>query len=210
MPSLQLRFAAKADDAVLLANAGEIVRSSSNPNSPAHREMSISRLEFLYEIAFLQIFNQWEVFLEQSFLRYLCGYTSALGQQVVVAGVYERSLATAETAVLAGRDYLLWANTTTVTNRCRAFFVNGVHEQLFTSTRVRLDYFASIRNRIAHSQEDAGRKFDLATMNIAGRRYRASRPGRFLRDFNRTVAPPVRWLRFLAEELKNLATQVVR
>src|SRR5712672_2619521 len=40
--------------------------------------LDLNKLELLYELAYLRFFIQWEVFLEQSFLRYLCGYSSSV------------------------------------------------------------------------------------------------------------------------------------
>src|SRR2546427_472886 len=79
MPQLQALFATETDRALGLAEAGERIRAVSHSGSVGRTELSISRLEAMYEMAFLRIFLLWEDFLEQSFLRYLCGYASSTG-----------------------------------------------------------------------------------------------------------------------------------
>src|SRR5687768_7078462 len=99
MPDLAGAFANAADNAISLAVAGERARVLLTGTSGA-TPLSVQRLELLYELAYLRVFNQWEVFLGESFLRYLCGYTSSLGPAVMSVGSHYSSLADAETAVL--------------------------------------------------------------------------------------------------------------
>ena len=66
-----------------------------------------------------------------------------------------------------------------------------------------------MRHRIVHDQIDAKNKFDIATLQIAGRTYPASRPGRFLRDWDRSATPPRRWIEVLIADLIQLMHQLV-
>jgi hypothetical protein len=110
--------------------------------------------------------------------------------------------------MLGGRPFALWHNPNTVIDRARRFFVGSFHEIAIASSNARLSDFAAIRHRIVHDQADARRHFDTATMNIVGRRYRGGRPGRFLRDWDNSLNPPVRWLETLGSELSQLANQI--
>lgn len=83
------------------------------------------------------------------------------------------------------------------------------HEQVMAAGRVRLQAFASVRNRIAHASEYARQRFDQATMDFAARRYRGSFPGSFLRDWNHGAVPRERWIATIGGELKMLAVQIV-
>ena len=207
MPPLAVRFSREVDRALSLARAGELVRATSPSGSVAVREFSQSRLEALYEMAYLRVFMLWETFLEQSFLRYICGFAASTGPQSLTGGAI-RTLADAENAVLAGQAYVSWARPQSVEARCRQFIQNGVHEQIMSSNRTRIEWFVNVRHRVVHSSEHARRRFDTATMGLAGRRYRGSSPGSFLRD--RTPGlPPERWIQEIGTELTNLARQIV-
>jgi hypothetical protein len=210
MPRLDLVLIKDGKAAIELARAGEIVRSTSIAGTPAWNEWPVSRLEALYELAFLRVFIQWEMFLEETFYRYLCGYASRYGQATLAgAASYYRTISAAEVSVLAGQPYIAWYNVATVEKRCKKHIKNGLHEKVFASSLARLRDFSAVRHRIAHGQKDAKAKFDAATMSLAKRVYPASRPGRFLRDWDSSRSPPVRWLESIVTDFGNLAGQIV-
>jgi hypothetical protein len=60
-----------------------------------------------------------------------------------------------------------------------------------------------------HEQNDARMKFDQASTMFAGRTYPASRPGKFLKDFDRSSTPPKKWIQTAINELTGLARQMV-
>jgi len=209
MPGLETDFHRRVAEAMRLAEIGEIARSEAISGSQTRRSLHHSRIELLYEMAFLRIFVGWEAFLEQTFLRYLCGYSSKIGTAVISAGAsFSPTLARAEAAVLGGRDYVLWHNPSKVVQRSQRFFSRSPIETVLLSNTARLEALAIVRHRIAHSQNDARQKFDTATMTIAGRRYRGSRAGAFLRDWDVSATPSVRWLEQLGHELQSIAGQI--
>src|SRR6266853_1029934 len=110
MPRLVAYFAQNATEAVALANAGDVALAASRPGTHLRSEWYVTRVEYLYEVAFLRLFSEWELFLERTFFRYLCGYVSTRGCPVSVTGGYYGTLALAEQAVLGGRDFVLWHN----------------------------------------------------------------------------------------------------
>lgn len=209
MPLLGRTFSREVNRALALPQAGELARTSLRPDSAAWKGLHVSRLEMLYEMAFLRIFISWEVFLEHTFYRYLCGFASQFGRANTTGCSHYRTLDAAENAVLGSRDYVLWHNPQVVIQRSREFMVNGLHEFVLSSNYSRLEDFAAIRHRIAHGQKDAKQKFDRATMDLCGRRYAGSAPGRFLRDWDKTSVPQVRWLASIGAELESLAFQIV-
>jgi len=207
MPALAQHFRVACDDASRLAVAGEQIRVKGD--SQIRSEMTVSRLEYLYEIAFLRMFLAWETFLEESFVRYMCGCCGLVGQpQTAVSGAYSPSISHARAVLHGNQHYLLWHSPAKVAARSKMTFVNGLHEVVLASNQSRIDCFASVRHRIAHAQLDARNKFDSATMNLAGRRYPASRVGRFLRDSDPSQPLPTRWIDAIANELVALAQQV--
>jgi hypothetical protein len=210
MPRLDLVFSGKAARALEIARVGESIRTSSGVSSIAYRELYPARLEELYELAYLKVFISWEGFLEDSFLRYMCGYQSNLGQATMKGGIpYYNSLARAETALLAGHQYTLWANPQVVLSRVCKHVLNGSHESVIAASQASLTNFAAIRHRIAHGQADARNKFDQATMAIAGRRYAGARAGKFLRDWDSSLNPPVRRLESITRSLGAYASSIL-
>lgn len=209
MPPLRAAFHRQVAEAMRLAEIGEIARAQASAGSQIRRQLHPGRVQLLYELAFLRMFLAWEAFLEQAFLRYLCGYASRHGTAVPQAGVsLSRTLADAEATVLRGRNFVLWHSPSQVLGRCQQMFGSCPIETVVRSSTARLEAFAAVRHRIVHAQEDARLKFDAATMAIAGRRYRGSRPGAFLRDRDSRDMPPVPWLEQLGQELQGLATQI--
>ena len=209
MPGLEGEFRARVAEAIKLAEIGEVAKAEASAGSQTRHNLHPARLELLYELAYLRMFVSWEAFLEQVFLRYLCGYSSKFGVAAPAAGTaFAPTLASAATAVLAGRRYVLWHNPSAVVDRARRFFSGSVVETVILSNTARLDQCAAVRHRITHSQSDARRQFDAATMTFTGTRYKGGRPGAFLRDVDASVAPPERWLEHLGRELQGLAAQI--
>lgn len=208
MPQLAQTYCAEVDRALDLAGSIETVRITL---SPTQRITAISRfqLELVYELAFLRVFLAWEGFLEDSFVRYLCGYAARSGQETMKNGHFFRTIAAAHTAIRQGQPFLLWHNPHKVIDRARYWFVNSRHETVISSIQGRLESFAAVRHRVAHVQAHSAAAFDHATILLVGRRYPGSRPGRFLRDWVPNVTPPTRWLTLIGHELSGLASQVV-
>lgn len=210
MPQLSGRLRQKIDDAIALARAGEMIRTAAGAGSPAWKQFHIARLELLYELALMRIFIEWELFLEETFFRYLCGYSSTFGVASPVSGTYYASLAAAEAAVLGSRHFVLWANPIAIVSRSRQFFPpSGCrHEIVVASNTARLQDIAAVRHRIVHGQKDARLNFDTATMQLCGKRYQGARPGKFLRDWDSSSTPSKRWLESIGDELCGLASQI--
>lgn len=207
LPRLDLQFGREVDKALALAEAAEQIKILSATGSIARKELPKSRLEAIYEIAYLRIFLLWEDLLEQSFLRYLCGFVPPSGAVSLIPPKY-KTIGHAEKAVLGKRDFVSWANPNYVIKRSKTYFLKGPHEIVVASNLSRMGAFNAIRNRIAHSSAFARLQFDNATVSLVGHRYGGSSAGRFLRDAAVTSPTPQRWLAFIASELKLLALQV--
>lgn len=180
------------------------------------------RVEFLYELAYLRLFAEWESVLESIFVRSLCGFASRSGQETLCRGSYFSTLDLAETAMFAAesrgghtKTFLLWHNSLQIINRCRLHIrprsatIPGIQESIISSNQARLDAFSAIRHRIVHNQKDAKPKFDQATLLLVGRTYPASRPGKFLREDEARHALPRKWFEGISTELVNLASQMI-
>jgi hypothetical protein len=211
MPPFDRVLLSHAKSAVAIVRAGEIAHSSGTP--VVRKEWSVVKLEALYELAFLRVFAAWEICLESLFYRSLCGYASSAGQETLVGGrAYFTSLASAELVVLGSkRTYMLWHDPQQVINRCKGYIASGpcLQEITIASNLSRLVQLSATRHRIVHNQTDAKKKFDSATLAITGRTYAASRPGKFLRDWDPSTSPPRRWLEVVVAELSALTRQMV-
>ena len=202
---LALQLERSTDSALALATAGEIIRSNLAPASIAHKELTMGRLEALYELAYLRIFLTWEAFLEESFLRYLCGFHNSVGP-VALKGARVPTIDDARVAILGGQRFVSWYNPLRVIQRAQRFCINSPHEVVVLSVQTQLEWYAAIRGRIAHTSVYARGEFDIATLGLAGRRIRGSRPGSFLRMLD--PSPGKRWLHILADGFKALAGQI--
>lgn len=209
LPPLAQQFSDRVSDALALAEVGEVARAESSRSSRTRALLHFSRVESLYELAFLKIFVSWEAFLEDAFLRLLCGYSASAGQEPLKPGErYRATLAAAEHDVLNGRAYVLWHNPSHVIDRSKRFFSSGNLEMTVASHSARIEAMANVRHRIVHSQADSVTKFHSATLLFAGVRYGGARVGRFLRDWVPGVHPRETWLAHLAQELEGIAKQI--
>ena len=114
MPALANLLSQQIQLAHQLAQSGEAVLS--------HPQWTLSRVEFLYELAFLRMFGDWERFLEMTFLRYLCGYQSSHGVCIPVAGArYFGTLSAATLALFGPRGFALWHDPNSVVRRAQTY-----------------------------------------------------------------------------------------
>jgi hypothetical protein len=207
LPRLDHQLTAQIGASLSLVSRLEANMASVDRASPSR--IRLNDMELAYELAYLRVFMEWEVLLEGAFHRFMCGYAHSNGQEPLTAGnSYCIKISDAETILLHGRQYLLWHNADHVIIRAARIFNNSRYEQVLASAQQRLIHFAAIRHRIAHAQQDAANKFDLASMNIAGRRYAGARPGRLLRDWKAGANPPSRWLAEIFGEIERLAQQI--
>lgn len=164
-------------------------------------------IDDIYELAFLRIFGFWESFLEEVFKRLLCGYEVRGSQEQLVAGqAYSSTVFDAEARILNGRRYVSWYVPSDVVGRCRRFFSASDFEHVIASANLLLNDQGITRHQIAHVQTHATAQFDTMTMRLVGRRFRGSRPGKFLRS----LEPPSTqfWLDRFAGQLMGLAGQI--
>jgi hypothetical protein len=199
-----------------VVGAGELVRIGTG--LIGRRAWTQTRIEALYELAFMRLFADWESLLEDVFHRCLCGFAPRAGRETLVpglvpAGTHFRKVADAEAAVLNGQAYVLWHNPARLIGRCQRFFRSGAAypntiENVISSNLTRLQHLGAIRHRVVHNQSDARTNFDAACLTIAGRTFPKSRPGKLLREFDAST-PPRRWLDVFSAELVGLASQMV-
>ena len=207
MPNYAQVFAERVRDSLDLIGAVESARVSLSTLETQRLSLSIHRTELIYELAFLRIFVHWESFLEETFMRYLCGYECA-GISETPCAHFFKTIADAQKDVNRGRPFILWHNPYEVEKRAKQYFDNGRHENAIAANLSRLKWLSFVRHRIAHANDDARRNFDTACMSLCGRRFRGGRPGRFLRDWTGGAHGSQRWLEVLAEDLSVTASLI--
>lgn len=171
------------------------------------RNLSLPRIEHYYELAFLRIFLAWEVFIEQSFYRYICGYTFH-GLISVPKSCFLKDPSVAEISLLSGRSYILWHDPDVICSRVTKYLVNSNFESVILSFKAQLSSYSVIRHRIAHNQIDAIKKFNTVTLALAGRTYPTSSAGKYLRDFVPGKPFPKRWINEIADSLVSVSYQI--
>lgn len=215
MPRFDLQFHAKASKAIELARSGELSTKRVN----GENLWPVSKLESLYELAYLRIFIEWEQVMEDLLLRSMCGYKSSIGQETMVAGYSHFStISLARAEVYGSHSYKLWHNPDIVVQRCQRFIEthspsnpvgNGLQATIISSHQSRLKQFAAIRHRIAHGQEDAKQKFNNASLSLAGRTFRGAMAGKLLRYKNPNSIVNSTFLKTISDELTGLISQMI-
>lgn len=212
MPGFVAAFEQKVTQALELATKVEAARgrlSGRDDRALLHPE----RMELIYEMAYFRVYLAWEEFLEQTFVRYLAGYSSAVYSPVFVQSSGPSSLATAWTIYLGGKKYKLWHDPQIVVQRSTIFLGAAPHEVVIQSAISDLQNFAAIRHRIAHAQENAKDSFNDACVALVGHKVKGAKAGHLLR--RQTVSASasghpvsVSWLARIANEYVSLAAQI--
>jgi len=203
LPQLDVHFKKECLKAVGLTENFE--RAFSMPQTSIKKQ----EVEYAYEIAYMRIFVGWEIFLEELLYRLFCGYITSTGRPTLNTGqTYCQNISAAKQLLHNGRDYLLWHDPRKVILRAERKLYRSNFVTVLSSRETRLVHFGNVRHRIAHAQDDAKNKFNLATSSLCGRRFPASRPGRFLRYRDTSDQTNPTYLDVLATELVSLSQQL--
>lgn len=144
-------------------------------------------VQFVAELSFLRIFLAWEDFLEETFIRYMCGAKSASGYGPGLVATYP-SIEHARRVTQGSRPYADWAQPNIVIERAQIHFRNGEpYKSALRAGMVLLNELLTIRNRIAHRSPHAIAQFRGFVLHKLGRNPQGMGPGRFLL----TLVPPV-------------------
>ena len=146
-----------------------------------YRRVGVREIEDLAALALLKIQLAWEGFVEDTFLRYLCGARSASGFQPTLLQARQRSVNNALQSLLAPRqDFLNWSVWNTE-NRATTHFDNGdPYVPAIAYVRGTLVEMATVRNRIAHASDYSANEFRGVVRARLGHVPRGMTPGRFL------------------------------
>jgi hypothetical protein len=118
-------------------------------------------LEIIGELVFLKIYTEWEVFLEDSFVRYLVGGKSPSGYSPKCY-ICPPNMEIAK-KILKGesKDYIKWNDVGLIKTRSKIYFRDG--EPFVSALDPIIQYMEEmniIRNRIAHKSDLSKSKFN--------------------------------------------------
>ena len=123
-------FAAAADQAVrLVREAEEMCLPDSSGVVVEYFPIQDTHIDYLYELAFLRVFMEWEVFLEETILRCLQGHHTRNGKPVLLPGkTFAKTLKSAKKKLFVGKykgGYILWGNVDTAMKVIKGHLDNG-------------------------------------------------------------------------------------
>jgi hypothetical protein len=131
-------------------------------------------------LCLLKLMLAWEAFLEEAFLKYMCGAASAAAHYPPLMAARERSTASAYVRILGRSRYLSWSRHE-LDQRARLHFVGGVPFSLpAAAAAAALDEMVAVRNRVAHRSQHATQEFRTVVRTQIGYFPKGMTPGRFL------------------------------
>jgi hypothetical protein len=131
-------------------------------------------------LTLLKLTLAWESFVEDTFLRYLCGAKSAAGVAPTLLLGKQTKLKVAFRTLSGGNRFLGWQPDTTLKRANKYFDAGEPYETAVKGAKSVLDDMASIRNRIAHRSDHSVIEFQDVVRTHLGFVPKGMTPGRFL------------------------------
>jgi len=170
-------FNEKITESLALANSAVTLRE---PRGNMYRPILKSKIYLIVELSFLQLFTSWEQFLEETFVRYMCGCITQNGYSPK-RFVNPRTLKHALEIISQGRQYVDWTKPEDVIDRAELFFDKG--EPFANTLRTasnQLEEMKTLRNRIAHRSRHSEKRFQTVVLQKMGYNPHNMVPGKFL------------------------------
>jgi hypothetical protein len=147
-----------------------------------------------------------ENFLEDVFIRFLCGAERIVDPQPILLGSF-RYISDAKQVIGGRRGYFNWNNPSEVNELANLYFKNG--EPIVSALRPAygdIENMRIIRNRIAHSSEKAATGFTKLVRREYGYNPPKMSPGRYLLDT--TLNPPNNQFEYFTTVLVTVANRL--
>jgi len=162
-----------------------------------------SKVYLITELAFLQLFLAWEDFLEETFIRYMCGGKTESGYSPRLR-LEAQNMNHALELLKGSRQYVDWVESREIQNRARIFFEEGgPYQSAIDGAITELNHLKIIRNRIAHRSKSAEHQFDeLTRQQLLGYRPKGLTPGLLLRI--KLPPPKAREIKPKIQEVKKM------
>jgi hypothetical protein len=177
--------------------------------SGIHVHLDNRKVELFVCLYFLKLHLSWESFLESTFTRYICGYSSPSGMLPALLISRQPSISDALSNILQGKKYLSWAPSETI-SRSKKYMNNGEpYVSAISLAKNDLENLYIIRNRIAHSSQFARDNFrDLVRQEI-GYNPKGMTPGRFLLAKKRLGRKKISYIQYYLDNLEILSNLIV-
>lgn len=112
--------------------------------------ISYKKKELIVGLSLLQLHSAWESFIEDTFIRYLCGAVSPSGFKPTLVSLKEKNIPSALSTLLSGQNYINWSPKNT-TSRSKKYFSAGTpYTNALAVTSSVCEDINIIRNRFAH------------------------------------------------------------
>jgi len=116
--------------------------------------------EFIADSAFLKIYIAWETFIESSFIQYMLGEPSILGNRIFCC-VQPRDKHHAINLLIGTKQYVDWSHPEHLRTLCNLYFDPGNPFEIFISSiKTDLSDLKIIRNAAAHLTSTTQHKLD--------------------------------------------------
>jgi len=169
------------------------------------------QVEIIAEMAFLRIFIAWEIFLEESYIRFMVGAQSPSGYYPCRLLTFLNIEIARNTIRGERQEYAKWNSASDILARARIHFHGGgPYTTALNAMTTEFNEFNTIRNRIAHKSTYSRNQFNRLIRRIFGHSVRGMTPGRFLLTNNHLVAPSTTFLNYYTQIIQTASTIIVR
>jgi hypothetical protein len=164
----------------------------------------------MIEIAFLRAFLAWEVFIEQSFILYLCGQKAPRGRAPRRYAFPPKQETAHLWVIPERRSFAEWTDPQDVSGRAERFFRDGrPFAPILRGNLNLLGEAKTIRNSIAHTSHSARLKFEnLVRLKLTTLPSNFN-VGSFLGTTVPGSTPPISFLEFYITRIEIAAQQII-
>lgn len=167
------------------------------------------RKELFASIALLRMHMSWEDFLENVFVRYLCGGRTASGYSPILLQAPFSVINTAYSSLLDGNKFVNWNPNNVNTLALRFFNLGEPFSSAISASQNKLSEINIVRNRFAHRSDFAAHEFETIIRNTLGYIPRGINSGRWLMMIDPSN-PGLRFIDGYASILRVTARSIVR
>ncbi len=172
--------------------------------------ISQKRRDSMVEIAFLRAFLAWEIFVEESFILYLCGQSPPSGRAPRRYAFPPNQRFAIQWVIPERRHFAEWTDPQEVIGRAGRFFHNGrPFEPVLRSNIHVLGDARTIRNAIAHMSLSARLKFENLVRAKLTTLPSKLTVGGFLGTSVPGATPPISFLDYYVDRIEFAARQIV-
>jgi len=145
---------------VSVAEANSFTTLAFQQDAAGNYMLSQNQREFITDSAYLRLFIAWETFLENSFIKYMLGEPSILGN-VITRYVQPLNERHANSLLIGTQKYVDWSNPEIIKRLCNLYFSPGNPFDTYVSS-IFADLFdlKTIRNAAAHLTSSTRQQLD--------------------------------------------------